>query len=110
MLRTLELAVEYGDIKSFDADVIALKYAQSFYGADLAVASAISLGQEEMERLCPGVGDYRYVETYLVTNWRMPSPLPCESSQDVAFAATKSPLNLITRRGGLALRISGKAE
>lgn len=64
MPRTLEFAVEYGDIRSFDADVIALKYAQSFYGADRAVATALTLEQEKMDRLCPGIGDYRYVETY----------------------------------------------
>src|SRR5258706_9748284 len=32
MTRTIEFAIEEGDIVTFKADVIALKYAQSFYG------------------------------------------------------------------------------
>lgn len=38
---TLELAIEYGDVKTFSADVLALKYAQQFYGADRTVAEAL---------------------------------------------------------------------
>ncbi len=49
MTRTIEFAIEQGDITRYEADVIALKYAQSFYGptevarnrlADLGVSEA----------------------------------------------------------------------
>ncbi len=43
----IEIAVERGDILEFEADVIALKYAQEFYGADLAFATRLSKYQKQ---------------------------------------------------------------
>jgi hypothetical protein len=42
MARSIELTIQHGDIMQIDADVVALKFAQSFYGADRAVAIALS--------------------------------------------------------------------
>jgi hypothetical protein len=63
MSRTIEFAIEHGDITSFDADVVGLKYAQHFYGSDKAVVSALRQVGVATESLKPEVGDYRYVET-----------------------------------------------
>ncbi len=45
----LNLRLEYGDIKDIESDVIALKYAQDFYGADYDVAKV--LGQTSSLRI-----------------------------------------------------------
>jgi hypothetical protein len=62
-LRTLELAVEHGDITSLDADVVALKYARKFHGVDRIVAAQLRTVGIATERLRPRVGAYRYVDT-----------------------------------------------
>ncbi len=36
MVSTVEFEIVQGDIRSFDADVVALKHAQAFFGADEA--------------------------------------------------------------------------
>ncbi len=36
--RTVEFSVQQGDVKTFNSDVIALKYAQNFYGTDKKIA------------------------------------------------------------------------
>ena len=59
----LELAIEHGDITQFDADVVALKYAQDFYGADLEVARTLDAWGVEIDTLRPSIGEYRLVET-----------------------------------------------
>lgn len=64
MSRIIEFAIEHGDITSFDADVVGLKYAQYFYGSDEAVVSALRQVGVATEGLKPEVGDYRYVETH----------------------------------------------
>ena len=62
--RSIEFSIEQGNITSYDADVLALKYAQEFFGTDAIIAyllqqSGISLTEE----ICPNIGDYRYLET-----------------------------------------------
>src|SRR4051812_11222155 len=39
--RILEFVIEEGDITKFEADVVALKYAQYFFGADRTVAKLL---------------------------------------------------------------------
>lgn len=63
MLPTIEFAVMPGDIFEFDGDVIALKYAQAFYGADEQLALALQNAGVSIDTLQPGVGEYRYRET-----------------------------------------------
>jgi hypothetical protein len=51
-----EIAVEVGDICAFPADVVILKHAQSFYGADAVVAALLAQGshRERDLSLAPG--------------------------------------------------------
>ena len=53
----LEIRVEIGDITEISADVIALKYARSFHGADLAVSRRLIDAGESFARLQPQVGE-----------------------------------------------------
>ena len=64
MSPTIEFAIRHGDITLFDADVVALKYALKFHGADREVAFALDQVGIALEELCPTVGDYSYVETH----------------------------------------------
>jgi hypothetical protein len=63
MSQGLQFAVESADITQFPADLIALKYAQAFYGADQAVARLLVLHGIDEARLRPAAGDCRLVET-----------------------------------------------
>lgn len=80
MPRTIEFAVEPGDITLFDADVVALKHAQEFYGADLDVASRLDVVGIPIGTLSPHEGDSRYVET-----------LGCIRAPHALFVGTPSP-------------------
>lgn len=59
----IELSIQQGDVTSFDADVVALKYAQEFYGADKLIARLLRDVGIEDEKLRPTIGEYRYIET-----------------------------------------------
>src|ERR1051326_6069554 len=59
----INLNIEQDDILSFEADVIALKYAQSFHGVDRKFAQVLTQRGKTLDELCPIVGDYRYLET-----------------------------------------------
>lgn len=59
--RAIALTIQQSDILEFDADVVALKHAQNFYGADLAVLNALSAVGIFDDLLTPNTGDYRYV-------------------------------------------------
>lgn len=54
--ESIEIAVEVGDVLQFRGDVLVLKYAQAFYGADWAVSNALTPGRGES--FTPDVGDY----------------------------------------------------
>ncbi len=69
-VATPEISVEYGDITTFDADVVALKYAQNFYGADFDVAKALSKRGVSTEELRPAQGDYRFLQARFSINAR----------------------------------------
>lgn len=60
---SIQFSIEQGDITSFDADVVALKYAHAFYGADWAVASALSQEGQNIEAIQPSEGDHSLVNT-----------------------------------------------
>jgi hypothetical protein len=58
---TIDFTIDYGDILEVEADVIALKYAQQLYGADMAVSNALrAVGAETVT---PAVGEFALVET-----------------------------------------------
>lgn len=65
--RIVESSVEFtivpGDILTFEADVIALKHAQGFFGADEAVAEALARVGVSKDDLRTAPDNYRYVET-----------------------------------------------
>ncbi len=63
MLPTIEFTIVQGDIFTFHADIIALKYAQAFYGADKSVALALTRKGVSSFELQPEIGAYRYVDT-----------------------------------------------
>lgn len=63
MLPTIEFAIAQGDIFSFDADIVALKYAQAFYGADSSLAYSLQRAGISLDKLQPDIGAFRYVET-----------------------------------------------
>lgn len=57
-----EFAIEEGDIISFNSDVIALKYAQRFYGADFEVSKILVEEGIDLDSLRPLPSKYSYVE------------------------------------------------
>jgi hypothetical protein len=61
--NSFEFAIEHNDIADFSSDVIALKYAQYFYGADLKISSILENEGISIDSLCPSPNEYRYVET-----------------------------------------------
>src|SRR5437588_12380480 len=61
MPQPIQILIEQGDIVSSKADVVALKYAQSFYGADAHIADALQSVGVSSDSLKPAIGDYRYV-------------------------------------------------
>src|SRR5260370_28083746 len=62
-LQDIEFTIQEGDISKFEADVVALKYAQDFYGADQTIAYKLDDRGIPLENLRPPIGQYRYVET-----------------------------------------------
>jgi hypothetical protein len=61
---TLQLSVVRDDVASQAADVLLLKHAQGFYGADEAVAVRLTHGGAcKEDDLRPAIGEYRLIET-----------------------------------------------
>lgn len=58
---TVRVRVIHGDALHTDADVLALKYARQFYGADERAAD--TLKQYEVKDMSPGVGSFRLLDT-----------------------------------------------
>jgi hypothetical protein len=63
LLAAIEFSIEQGDIISFNTDVLALKYAQRFFGTDEIIAHLLNKVGIAIETIRPDVGDYRYIET-----------------------------------------------
>src|SRR4051794_13586263 len=64
MAQVLEFAIQQADIMEFAADVVALKYAQEFYGADRAIAERLVQAKVASQAdLQPAAGEYRYLES-----------------------------------------------
>jgi hypothetical protein len=55
-----EIAVVYGDIASFPADVVAVKYARAFYGVSKQLADKLAVAGISLDALRPDVGAYFY--------------------------------------------------
>src|SRR5258706_4328946 len=63
MPRTVKLSIQQGDITEIEADVVILKYAESFHGADQAVAIRLNLAGIDISELQLPVGEYTLVDT-----------------------------------------------
>jgi hypothetical protein len=63
MSKNIRFEIRADDIIKFDADVIFLKYAQNFYGADNAVIEAIIDSGLEVQGPWPQPGDFKVVPT-----------------------------------------------
>jgi hypothetical protein len=59
----LEFAIVIGDISEFSADVVVLKHAQAFYGADKFVSSKLEEVGISKSSLSPRPDDYTYLDT-----------------------------------------------
>jgi hypothetical protein len=64
MPRAIELRIELGDVTAFEADVLALKYAQGFHGVDDVVAQ--SLGRVGISPITMqlNIGQFAFVQTH----------------------------------------------
>jgi hypothetical protein len=62
-VRFVEIAVEQGDVVSFPAEVLALKYAQGFHGADQIVAERLRVGGVDRQLLRASFSETRWMET-----------------------------------------------
>jgi hypothetical protein len=64
MSKKIQVSIEEGDVTRFDADVIALKFAQALYGADRAVASALEVTPEQLFQQMPSRWETCIFPTY----------------------------------------------
>ncbi len=61
--KAIEFEVQQGDVTTFDADVIALKFAQGLFGADQAVAGALGCSGDYLRGELSDPGAYRIWRT-----------------------------------------------
>jgi hypothetical protein len=58
-MRSIKFATQVGDVTTFDADVVALKFAQRLFGADQAVAQALGKREEDIASALLSLGAYK---------------------------------------------------
>jgi hypothetical protein len=63
MGANIEFSIQVGDIVTFNADVVALKYAQANFGVDLQVSSLLRNAGIQAIDVRPRIGDYSYLST-----------------------------------------------
>lgn len=63
MSNNIRFSIETGDIITIEADVVALKYAQDFFGADYAVSLRLDRIGISQEDLRPAIGSHRFTDT-----------------------------------------------
>lgn len=54
----VSIECEVGDAQNVEADVLVMKYAQTFYGVDYQIARTLTNSPEAMARINPGVGKH----------------------------------------------------
>lgn len=62
-MATPEVSVELGDVATFDADVVVIKYARRFYGVAEDVAARLMTTGMALQDLTPAENAYRYVSS-----------------------------------------------
>jgi len=60
--KEIEFTIEYGDVISFAADTVAVKYAQGFYGVSSAIAQSLDKIGIKWEDLRSQIGSYKYID------------------------------------------------
>lgn len=60
----IDISIEIADALEFEVDVLALKYAQAFYGVDALVAERISAEHIDLDSLLPTVSGFRLLESH----------------------------------------------
>lgn len=63
MAQTVTFRIEHGDITEFKADVVALKYARGWHGADAAVADVLARHGVRTANVQPAIGKFDLIET-----------------------------------------------
>lgn len=61
--QTVTLSIQHGDITKIEADVVALKHAQNFYGADLVIASRLNASGVAQQAMEAAPGEYALIPT-----------------------------------------------
>jgi hypothetical protein len=62
--RRIDVVVVEDDVLGFEADVLALKHARAYYGADAAVANRLLIAGVPSDQLSPRTGEARLVESH----------------------------------------------
>lgn len=62
-MPNVEFSIKDDNIRGFDGDVLALKYAQEFYGADRAIASLLTQRGIPISNMQPKIDEYKYIAT-----------------------------------------------
>src|ERR1044072_3167966 len=63
MTSDIEFTIECGEVTAFEADILALKYAQGFHGVDRSVATILDRGGIPLDSLRPNSNAFRFVRT-----------------------------------------------
>ena len=63
IVKEIEIGSLSGDITKIQADAFALKFVRYFYGADSAVANALSDSPEQLDKLSPEISKFSLVAT-----------------------------------------------
>jgi hypothetical protein len=63
-LQKIFVSIEQGDVSSFNADVLALKFANDLFGADRAVADSLGKTRNEIMNSLPRIGDYLLIPSF----------------------------------------------
>src|ERR1044071_7807343 len=58
-----KISIECSDVLEFPCDVLVLKYAQDFYGADGAAAKALSTSAQKPLNISPNPGEYVFLQS-----------------------------------------------
>jgi tRNA threonylcarbamoyladenosine modification (KEOPS) complex Pcc1 subunit len=58
-LNKIKITIRADDVTTFEADVIALKFAQALYGADFAVSKVLGKSESDIQKSLPEIGQHK---------------------------------------------------